>query len=70
MRKTIRKFKTPVLGIIAMAVMLWGIQRAFHVSYHEMFQLLKDVSPFFLFVIILATIAALGLRWWKSRRDD
>ncbi|RMA81287.1 hypothetical protein [Umboniibacter marinipuniceus] len=70
MKKTLRKFKTPVLGIIAMAVMLWGVHRAFHVSYGEMFALFKEVSPFFLFVIALGSLAALVLRWWTSRRDD
>jgi len=52
--KSIRRYKTPVLGILASLTMLWGVNRVFYVSFDDMMEVFLPA----LVVIVAAMVAA------------
>ncbi|NVK12511.1 MAG: hypothetical protein HWD83_10935 [Gammaproteobacteria bacterium] len=73
MKKLIRKYKTPVLGIVACAVMIWGVARIWNVPTETFTELLPALTGF-LFLIVAASILTAMiiqwiLRWIRSRKQ-
>jgi nitrogen fixation-related uncharacterized protein len=73
MKKFIRKYKTPVLGIVACAVMIWGVARIWNVPTETFTELLPALAGFLFLIVAASILTGVIIQWilrWNRNRKQ
>jgi len=68
--KSIRRYKTPVLGILASLTLLWGVNRVFYVSYDDMLEVFMPALVVIVAAMIVAFVVGGLIAVYRARKSD